>query len=63
MSEYLKMVFRGTDLLFGENQNKIQRNKTIDTKKELRLAKNVKKTSILKRSSNRVKRLVLEATS
>ena len=63
MSEYLKMVFRGTDLLFGEKQNKIQRNKTIDTKKELRLAKNVKKTSILKRSSNRVKRLVLEATS
>lgn len=61
MSEYFKMVMRGTEIIFGDNQTKIDRNKTLDAKKEIRIAKSVRKTSMLQRSSNRIRKIVSEA--
>jgi len=61
MSEYLKTIFRGAEIIFGDNETKIDRNKALDAKKEIRIAKNVRKTSMLQRSSNRVRKLVTEA--
>jgi hypothetical protein len=58
MAEYLRFVFSGSDILFGGNKIEIKRNKSIDTKKELRLAKNIKNTSMIQRSTNRIKKIV-----
>ena len=63
MSEYFKIILRGTEIIFGENQTKIDRKKLLDTKKEIRLAKNIRKTSILQRGSNRVQKIVSEASN
>lgn len=61
MSEYLKTIFRGAEIIFGDNETKIDRNKALDAKKEIRIAKTIRKTSMLQRSSNRVRKLVTEA--
>lgn len=63
MSEYIKCIFFGTEILFGSSSVKIKRNKTLDTKKEIKLAKNIKKTSMLQRSSNRIRKIATEALS
>ena len=63
MSEYFKIILRGTEIIFGENQTKIDRKKLLDTKKEIRLANNIRKTSILQRGSNRVQKIVSEASN
>lgn len=63
MSEYFKIILRGTEIIFGENQTKIDRKKLLDTKKEIRLAKNIRKTSMLQRGSNRVQKIVSEASN
>ena len=61
MSEYFKIIFRGAEIIFGDNETKIDRNKALDAKKEIKIAKKVRKTSMIQRSSNRVKRIVTEA--
>ena len=61
MSEYFKIIFNGAELIFGENKSNIKRNKSLDAKKEIRIAKSVRKTSMLQRSSNRVRKIVTEA--
>lgn len=63
MSEYIKSIFFGTEILFGNASVKIKRNKTLDTKKEIKIAKNIKKTGMLQRSSNRIRKIANEALS
>jgi len=56
--------FKGADILFnGESASGIKRKKVIDTKKEIKIAKNIKKTSVLQRSSNRIRKIVNEVLS
>lgn len=57
----LKYILRGTEILFGNESFEITRNKTLDTKKELRIAKRLKTTSVLQRSSNRIQKIANEA--
>lgn len=64
MSKYLKDFFHGTEILFGNNKkNKRRETKRIDIKKELRIAKHIRKTSVSERSSNRIRKIVTEALS
>lgn len=63
MSEYFSYVLRGTDILFGNSPINTARKKTLDVKKELKIAKAIKKTSPLARSSQRVKKIVDRALS
>jgi hypothetical protein len=63
MSEYLRYVLRGTEILFGNEKIDIKRKKTLDTKKEIRISRAVRKTSMLQRSTNRVRKIVTEALS
>jgi len=63
MPAYIKYVLHGTDILFGGTPIKIKRNKSLDTKKEIRIAKTIKKTSMLERSANRIRKAAEEALS
>ncbi|MFW9627727.1 MAG: hypothetical protein ACMV1K_13455 [Sulfurospirillum sp.] len=61
MSEYFNKVTLGLHILFGNEEINVKRNKNIDTKKELRMARAIKKTSIIQRSTNRIKKIAREA--
>lgn len=61
MPEYIKYILHGTNILFGEESVKIVRNKSLDAKKEIRLAKTIRKTSMLKRGANRIRKVAEEA--
>ena len=63
MSEYIKYILRGTDILFGDEKIEIKRNKSLDSKKELRISKAIRKSSMIERSSNRIKKAAAEALS
>jgi hypothetical protein len=63
MSEFIKCIFFGTEILFGNESVKIKRNKALDVKKELKIAKSIKKTTVLQRSSNRIRKIATEALS
>jgi len=61
MSEYLKQISIGLDILFGNEKINVKRHKTADTKKELKIAKTIRKTSVMQRSTNRIYKTAKEA--
>lgn len=61
MSEYFQKVSLGLNILFGNEEVSVIRNKSTDTKKELRIAKAIKKTSVIQRSTNRIQKIAREA--
>ena len=61
MSEYFSKVALGLHILFGNEEISVKRNKNADTKKELRMARAIKKTSVIQRSTNRLRRIAREA--
>jgi len=63
MFKYLKLFMRGTDILLGNRKVEIQRKKTLDIKKEIRLARSVRKLNMLQRSSCKIRRITNEALS
>jgi hypothetical protein len=63
MSEYIRMFFNGTEAMFNINSNGIERKKVLIAKNELRIAKAKLKSTVLKRSSNRIERIKIEALS
>jgi len=63
MSEYFKQITLGLDVLFGDERTEVKRLKTTNVKKDLRVAKTIRKTSIIQRSTNRVQRIAKEALS
>lgn len=63
MSDFIAMFFNGTQIMFNPNTKTLTSTKTLDTKKEIRLAKARMKHSVLHRSSNRIKNIATEALS
>lgn len=61
MSEYFNKVSLGLHILFGNEEINVKRNKSADTKKELRMAKTIRKTSVIQRSANRIQKIAREA--
>ena len=61
MVEYFHKVSLGLDILFGNSAVNVGRKKSVDTKKELRMAKTIKKTSVIQRSANRLQRIARRA--
>lgn len=61
MSEYFKKVSLGFCILFGNEEINVKRNKSADIKKELRMAKTIRKTSVMQRSTNRIQKIAREA--
>ncbi|WP_324172948.1 hypothetical protein [Sulfurimonas sp.] len=64
MSEVLELVFNGTEIMFNSNKKiLIKRIKSLDAKKEIRIAKARMRHSVIQRSSNRVRMIADEALS
>jgi hypothetical protein len=63
MSEIISMFLNGTQIMFNPDKKVFNRNKTLDTKIEIRLAKARMKHSVLQRSSNRIKQIATDALS
>lgn len=63
MSEVIRMFINGTKMIFNPNIIEIDRKKSLDTKKELRIAKVIRKKSSLTRATNRIKKIKEEALS
>ena len=61
MSEFFSKVSLGLHILFGNEEINVKRNKSADIKKELRMARAIKKTSVIQRSTNRIKKIAREA--
>jgi hypothetical protein len=63
MSEIISLFLNGTQIMFNPDKKVFNRNKTLDTKMEIRLAKARMKHSVLQRSSNRIKQIATDALS
>lgn len=63
MSEIISMFLNGTQIMFNPDKKVFNRNRTLDTKTEIRLAKARMKHSVLQRSSNRIKQIATDALS
>ncbi len=63
MSQYIKMFFSGTEAMFDIGLNNIDRKKNLVAKNELRIMKVRLKSSVLTRSSNRIKKIKTEVLS
>lgn len=64
MLDFMKKIIQGTEIIFDDNKNdNIKRKKSLNVKKEIRIAKTIRKTSMLQRSSNRVRNIVTSALS
>lgn len=57
MFKCFEKVALGLTILFGYQKVSVRRNKSINTTKELRIAKAIKKTSIVQRSANRIQKI------
>lgn len=63
MSEVIRMFIDGTKMIFNSNTIEINRKKNLDTKKELRIAKVIRKKSSLTRATDRIRKIKEEALS
>jgi hypothetical protein len=63
MSEVIRMFFSGTKMIFNSDSVEIQRNKTVDVKKELRIAKVARKKTTMERTVDRIQKIKSEALS